>query len=308
MKHARLTPGAGFRPWQSLLYYFQRIVVPRGMRSAYVRAVSRWIRRRQGMGGSTQLSMASRAALVLLSRDGFASLGNVLSARQCAHVRAFMADKVMTNRHAPGEKFTIARVPAQARIADFDLHDILDCPHILELCNSPLLLELATAYIGCKPTISQLGMRWSFPCTEGQSNLQQFHRDAEDWRYFKVLVYLTDVGPHDGPHIFVRGTHTERASLRLHPFEDEPVRLRYGEDNLIAAMGSSGFAFAVDTAGIHKGQGPTGSPRLMLQIQYSLGPSYVYQYDPAPYSGALTLDPYINRLMVQAAPPVGDHD
>jgi hypothetical protein len=308
MKHARLTPGAGFRPWQSLLYYFQRLVVLRGMRAAYVRASRRRIRRRQGGNADAGLSMASRAALSLLSRDGFASLGNVLSAQQCDQVRAFMADKQMTNRQQPAQQFTIGSVPAQARIADFDLHDILDCPHILELCNSPLLLELATAYIGCKPTISQLGMRWSFPCAEGQSNLQQFHRDAEDWRYFKVLVYLTDVGPHDGPHVFVRGTHTERASLRLHPFEDEPVRLRYGDANLIAAMGSSGFAFAVDTAGIHKGQGPKGSPRLMLQIQYSLGPSYVYQYDPAPYTGALTLDPYINRLMVQAAPAVGDHD
>ncbi|TFW25785.1 hypothetical protein E4L96_04875 [Massilia arenosa] len=301
MKYARLTPGAGFSPVNSFLYYFQRLVVLLPLRRMFVRSGRAWIRSRQGKGQNA-LTVNSRAALDLLSRDGYASLGNVLTAEQCADVRAYMATKVMTNRHNAAQKFKIGDTPPDTRIADFDLPDILGCPHILDLCNSPLLLELATAYIGCKPTISQLGMRWSFPCDEGESNLQQYHRDSEDWRYFKVIVYLTDVGPNDGPHVFVRGTHTEQATMRLRRFDDEDIRQRYGDANLIAAMGTSGFAFAVDTAGIHKGQSPTQASRLMLQIQYSLCPSYVYEYHPEPYGGALALDPYINRLMVEPAP------
>jgi hypothetical protein len=39
-------------------------------------------------------------------------------------------------------------------------------------------------------------------------------------------------------------------------------------------------------------------PRLMLQIQYSLLPSYAYHYAPEPYQGPLVLDPYVNRLIV----------
>ncbi|HZX27390.1 MAG TPA: phytanoyl-CoA dioxygenase family protein [Telluria sp.] len=299
MKYARLTPGEGFSPVHGLLYYTQRMVVPRGLRAACVGLLRRWVRVRQGR--TAALSPAARAALGLLRRDGYAGLGNLLSPAQCAEVRAHMADKVMANRHDPVQRFTVARVPPLTRIADFALDDILGCPHILELCNSPLLLELAGAYIGCKPTISQLGMRWSFPCAAGESNLQEFHRDSEDWHYFKVLVYLTGVGPADGPHVFARGSHLERASLRLRRFADAEVRARYGERNLIAATGPGGFAFAVDTAGIHKGQGPTGGPRLMLQIQYSLCPSYAYRYEPMPYAGALAFDPYINRLLIRPA-------
>ena len=37
----------------------------------------------------------------------------------------------------------------------------------------------------------------------------------------------------------------------------------------------------------------------MLQIQYSLLPSYAYQYAPEPYDGPLLLDPYVNRLIVR---------
>jgi hypothetical protein len=298
MKYARLTPGQGFRPGNSLLYYLQRLVVARRVRRWCVRLCRGWIGARHGRAAPS-VRIDVRAALPLLERDGYAPLGHLLSLGQCAEVRAFMADKAMFGRHDMGRRFTLGAVPAHIRLGDFTLPDILDCPHILALCNSPLLLELATAYIGCKPTISQLGMRWSFPCAQGDSNLQQFHRDAEDWRYFKVLVYLTDVGPADGPHVFVRGSHQERASLRLQAFDDAGVRARYGQARLLAALGAAGFAFAVDTAGIHKGQAPTAGPRLMLQIQYSLCPSYAYEYEPQPYRGALALDPYINRLLLR---------
>jgi hypothetical protein len=57
-----------------------------------------------------------------------------------------------------------------------------------------------------------------------------------------------------------------------------------------------GFCFAVDTAGIHKGAAPLEQP-LMLQIQYSLLPSYAYRYTPEQYHGPLVLDPYVNRLI-----------
>ncbi len=36
----------------------------------------------------------------------------------------------------------------------------------------------------------------------------------------------------------------------------------------------------------------------MLQIQYSLLPSFAYQYQPATYPGPDRFDPYINRLIL----------
>jgi hypothetical protein len=160
------------------------------------------------------------------------------------------------------------------------------------------LLDLAAGYIGCKPTISALSLRWSFPSATGEQQLQAFHRDSDDWRYLKLMVYLTEVKANGGPHVFVRGTHVEPATLRLRFYKDADVLARYGADRIIAVTGPRGHGFAVDTAGIHKGEVPTAARRLMLQIQYSLLPSYAYHYQPQRAPEPHGYDPYINRLIL----------
>jgi hypothetical protein len=184
-------------------------------------------------------------------------------------------------------------------MANYDLKDIIDAPHLLELANRPSLLRLATSYIGCKPTISALGLRWSFPGAGIATDVQAFHRDLEDWRYLKILVYLTDVDEEAGPHVYVRGSHLTKSSIRFQQYRDAEIQEKYGTEKTVVATGKAGFGFAVDTSGIHKGAVPEREPRLMLQIQYSLLPAYAYRYTPHPYRGSLTLDPYINRLFCE---------
>jgi hypothetical protein len=169
----------------------------------------------------------------------------------------------------------------------------------MELANSPLLISLATQYIGCKPTISNIVLRWSLPELHGTSALQMFHRDCDDWRFFKAMVYLTDVTETGGPHVFVRGTHNTRAPFTLRFLDDEEVSRKHGAEKLLVATGKTGFGFAVDTYGVHKGAAPTGKPRLMLQFQYSLLPCFAYAYEPAIRNGNAELDRYINRLMIE---------
>jgi hypothetical protein len=300
MKYARLTPGHGFKPANSLLYYLQRLIVLPPLRGLCVRLFRNWVRVRQGISFH-EPAPEHRRLLDELHADGYVALGNVLTTRQCDEIQAYFADKVLTDRQDDTSTFTVAHAPPRARLAEYGLRDIVGCPHILALANDSRLLELAESYIGCKPTISQLGVRWSFPtppAPDRRSDLQTFHRDSEDWRYFKVLVYLTDVGQGDGPHVYVRGTHRTRAPMRLRLQSDREIDREYGTERLITATGSRGFAFAVDTAGVHKGAPPVDKPRLMLQIQYSLFRSYAYLYEPEPYTGALSFDRYINRLIV----------
>ncbi len=299
MKYAQLTPGSGFAPLRSILYYSQRLVTFLLLRRMVVRAVGGVLRRWQG--GRMLPHAASGAedlALEQLSREGYAALGNLLDPGQCEHIHAYLEHKPLSDRHQAGPSFTLDAVPAGVRLADYHLRDIIACPYIMELANSPLLLGLATRYIGCKPTISALGLRWSFPEPAGDSQLQAFHRDSEDWRYLKVLVYLTDVGDGAGPHVYLRGSHLTRAPVRLRFHSDEEIDSAYARDRLVTATGARGFGFAVDTAGIHKGAAPSATARLMLQIQYSLLPCYAYRYAPEHYDGAVALDGYINRLIV----------
>lgn len=301
MKYARLSPGTGFNPVQAFMFYSQRIVTPLWLRGMVIALIGGLIRAFQGdRERARALPDEQSAILKTLSEDGFTSLGYLLDRRQCEEIHAYLSDKLLNDRDHSRGGFTMADAAPDARLGDFHLRDVVNCPHVLELANSPLLLGLATRYIGCKPTISNIGIRWSAPELSGSSILQAYHRDCEDWRYFNVLIYLTDVDETGGPHVFIQGTHLTRAPVRLRYLSDAEVLDQYGQEKMMIATGSAGEGFAVDTSGVHKGTAPTGTTRLMFQIQYSLLPCYAYNYEPADCDTNLPLDPYINRLIVRA--------
>jgi hypothetical protein len=300
MRYARLSIGKGFRPGRSFLYYSQRLVTIPGLRRAVIALIGAGVRLsrplRPLMPAPTAAQQQTASCLAI---QGYAPLGPLFNQQQCDDIHAFIASITLTDRDNSRAPFNVENLPVDVRIGEYALEDVVRCPHILALANSPELIGLAARFIGCKPTISGLRLRWSFPVAEGESILQKFHRDAEDWRYFKVMVYLTDVDGTAGPHVFVRGSHLTAASMRIYYRSDEEVKRRYGADNLLEIPGAAGSGFAVDTSGLHKGTAPTGKARLLLQLQYSLLPCYAYEYEPVDYAGGLALDPYINRLIVK---------
>jgi hypothetical protein len=292
----KIVPGEGLKKsvMANCLYYSQRLVTAPFLRKRIASLIARVIRARHG----TERFVPDTTASHVLQRDGLATLGQLLSAQQCADIHASLVDKSLSGRDAPDGRFTLADRSDAMRVAEYDLVDIINCPHVLALANSEPLLGLAEQYLRCKPTLSSLMLRWSFPADAPIGNVQRFHRDSDDWRYLKVMVYLTDVGELDGPHVYVLGTHEEAAPMRIQVEDDAAIHRRYGKDAAKVVTGLRGTGFAVDTAGIHKGALPIAKPRLMLQMQYSLLPSYANRYVPQLYKGALAFDRYVNRLLV----------
>ena len=300
MKDARLTPGANFRPIRSLLYYVQRLVTPPRIRLLVILALRYLIRMRQG-GTPCPCAPQSGDDVARLRRDGFAPLQAVLSSGQCEEIRAYLLDKNMTDRVNVDTVFTLDSVPGSVHMGDYGLEDVLACPHILDLVNHPALIGLATAYLGCKPTVSQIAMRMAFPRQTQAVSVQRFHRDADDWRYVKLIVFLSDVDQQGGPHFFVKGSHAERAPIRLKWYSDQDIAARYGAHAIAEVTGAAGFGFVVDPAGIHKGASPTKSRRLMMQVRYSMCEVYAYDYEPVEHVDAHRFDKYINRLILKPA-------
>jgi hypothetical protein len=297
MEFAQLAPGRAFKPVNSLLYYLQRVVTSRRLRHALADGLARYIARRHGaLPAAAPLHPASIDGL---RRDGCVPLGPMLSDQQLAQIRFYLRDKPLFARGKSLPPFSLdEEPPAGLRMAEYALADVIGCPPLLELANHPGLLRLAEDYIGCKPTISAIGLRWSFPDAGTGTGLQGFHRDADDWRFIKVFAYLTDVDEDSGPHVYVRGTHLEHCGLRLRAYSDAEIMQAYGGERIESVNGKAGFAFAVNTHGIHKGMLPRRRPRLLLQIQYSLLPVYLYRYRPIASGHAGSLDPYINRLFL----------
>jgi hypothetical protein len=229
-----------------------------------------------------------------LRHDGIAPLGTLLTPAALADIHDFLKDRPLYLPRSgapvgPGE-----RPP----LAAYGLSEVLACPHLLDVANQPLLLAVLRDYFGCLPTISGWGLRWSRP-TGGvpADDVQVFHRDLDDWRTVKLFVYLTEVDERCGPHVYAVGSHREAGGLRGRPLSDAGAEARYGAGRLRTVCGPAGTAFLADTHGYHKGAAPVGGPRLMLTVQYTLLPVFLFAAPPGRVERD-GYDRYVNRLFL----------
>lgn len=291
-----------------LAYYVQRILVSRRFRYLAARATVAILTLIHGRSGLAKTP--SHPLVGVIRKKGFVCLGQVLSSHQCIDILRYLRHKKMKAARGAGHKFTLGSVPPGTLMGDYSLDTIVNCPHVMELANRPDILALAAEYIGYVPTVTTMGIRWSFPSDDFDADVQGFHRDSE-LASVKLLVYLTDVDVESGPHDYVQGSHHDRMPIRLRRYSTREILDRYGTSTVVT--GPSGTALAIDTKGIHRGLPPTRRARLLLSIQYSLLPCFIYEYVPVRYMGRAKLHPYINRLMVNESSsinvqPITEHE
>ena len=178
----------------------------------------------------------------------------------------------------------------------YSAEQIVRAPHVLQLFNQPWLLQLAEAYIGCKPTLDNVGCWWSYSGRTQAKGTQKFHRDFDNIGGFKVFFYLTEVGLAQGPHEYVRGSHRRQTLDTGAGIADEELWRHYDPRQTQVITGPAGTCFITDTFGIHRGQLPSSGMRLMLSAQYNIHVSPHGPRQPFVLAGAEGLDPYVNRL------------
>ncbi len=181
---------------------------------------------------------------------------------------------------------------------DYRTEDLLSNPDIQDLVADPSLLALAEAYLGKLPKLDVMSMWWHFGYHDQPDSeaAQLYHFDLDRPKWLKVFIYLTDVGPENGPHYFIQGSHRvngipqsflRRGYVRL---TDEEVLNAYGADQQIVFMGERGSIIVEDTMGLHKGGVVKGGGRLMLQLQFSsslFGANYPKATLPSKKTGRL---------------------
>jgi len=299
LDYARLTPGPGFQP-RAALYYVQRLVPLPGPRRWVARGIAAAI---NASHGSRRQTAAAKPAgpwgetLGTIRRDGHARLDGLVTPAAVRDIMAYLAGHQVVA--SDGRSWSLDRVPPGTPMASYPLECLLRCPTILALINHPAVLECAARYLGCTPTISSLGVRWSFPAAAGVADTQLFHRDPDDWRFLKLFVYLTDVDADSGPHMFVTGSHKTAGRLRARPYSLKEIEATYGPTSVATITGPAGTCFLADTYGIHRGAVPVSRPRLMLQVQYSLLPIFAFQYQPMAMEPRPQVDAYVNRLLLR---------
>jgi phytanoyl-CoA dioxygenase PhyH len=272
--YMRLMPGPEFRPVNAILYYIQRLVTPAPLRAVASRGIAAGIRRVHGAGPAWLGDEAESDAVTAIKRDGLAIMPAMPAHRVDEMLAFFNARKVI----GPAARLVaVDQLPAGCATADYPLKTVLTCPGVLETVNSPGVLRIVARYLGCKPTLTSIWVRWSLPTElKARPSIQTFHRDSEDWRFVKLFVYLTDVDAESGPHEFVKTSHRNSGTLRARSFAAADIEKRYGAIRMVQIKGARGTSFMTDAFGIHKGVPPLRRPRLMLQAQYSLLPCYSY--------------------------------
>ncbi|WHZ10398.1 MAG: hypothetical protein OJF60_000837 [Burkholderiaceae bacterium] len=160
------------------------------------------------------------------------------------------------------------------------LNTAQECTAIGGLADDPMLQAIACDYLGSVPTFVGANLWWTFPVAASEADRDRhahlFHRDVDDFRFFKFFFYLTDVDAGDGAHVCVAGSHLrpphsgllDRWNIRR--YGDDEVAARYPPGHIHEILGPAGTGFAENTLCVHKGLTPTRSARLLLQLQYAL--------------------------------------
>jgi len=157
---------------------------------------------------------------------------------------------------------------------DFQQQIIAEEPVVQQLLTDDTILAVSRAYLGAEPVNDMLAMWWSTNYLHGKPSAaaaQNFHFDMDRIKFLKFFFYLTDVGPENGPHCYIRGSHHRkpRALLKDGRISDEQILDHYSPEDIVEITGTRGTILAADTRGFHKGKPVQSGERLLLQIEYA---------------------------------------
>ncbi|WP_425405605.1 hypothetical protein [Hwanghaeella sp.] len=270
-----------------------------------VRAVDAYIREAFGVTNPIANVPAQALAHVAEMQDqGYSILPNLDSAKLAAMADHFRSRPVYEqSSNASGPALSLTEAESKLNIGHFGEQDVVNCPHLLELATDPFHLGIAQQFLGTVPQVITCAAWWSFAQADQARDAQLFHLDLDDYRFFKLFFYLTDVDEEAGPHVYVPTTHRADTLIRARQAASSPEAfdgwlgtLRKSDEDVKAAFGiepvhltgKAGTSFIACTRGIHKGLLPKSRNRLICQIAYGITPQRVSENLPVTLSPETT--------------------
>jgi len=266
-------------------------------------------------------------SLETLRKNGIVEFGRMLDPDQVADIRRYLAAQPVYAGHAPelsdGNLYSIDDIEKRGgRFASYDRAAVLAAPHLLDLANDPVVLEIISEYFGCTPTIYSTNIHWSFPSDRPDREMfttESAHRDYNDFSDVSMFIYLNDVDAESGPHRYFRRTHDLDRAIELlqRRFPAEMASLigrdlfrsiweGHGRTGLLEDLvadeirdvtGPAGTVFLDDVFGFHRALPPRRRPRLFAWVRFSTKPLGLVPYQAGISGVSERHDPYINRLL-----------
>ena len=225
------------------------------------------------LGNLDRVDVAETAAA--LDRDGCYRFQRLLPEDMVRELDELSAELAATPRSTPASDTESNRADA-ARLRstryDYAPQQLMQNQLVQRVAFDPSFAAIADAYLRCDAALAGVAMWRSVPFGDEPSSAaaQLFHADRDYPQFLKIFIYLTDVTPESGPHVYVRTSHCHRPRplRRDVRFHDDEVRASY-RDEIEELCGSAGTILAADTRGLHKGKAPEHGERLILQLQFA---------------------------------------
>lgn len=216
-----------------------------------------------------------------LHRNGVYVFPSLMPADICDAIEAFARQTPAHTEFDTPQTERLQRYDPDApisRIYKMRENDSLRNSAIQRLIADEAFAAIAELYLQTRPSIGGIDVWWSarYGNEPGSDAAQLFHFDFDaPPAWLKLFVYVTDVGPGNGPHVYVKGTHKAgiagARALRARGYQrisDGEIEDTFGKDTLREITGPRGTTFIADTRGFHKGMMPISGDRLLAQLIY----------------------------------------
>lgn len=285
---------------KSITFYLQRTIKSYNLRELIAKTEAKLIGKQDIKGSSLLFTGDETKYLNKLLDNGYVEFDEKISS---STIEKIIEETKNLNLYDPynlaAGNFPKSKIPTSTHVANFNRSDLVKVQSILEIANDPGILRIVQNFLGAAPLISNINMWWSLAGKNKAQEAQLFHRDVDDIKFCKLFIYLTDVGPDDGPHTYVKGSSSINSLTKIRRYEDREIQSKFGNENIINFCRPKGSFFIVDTYGFHKGTLPVENDRLLLQIQYSLNPIGIEKYTPQFLSLEHKFNRYVNKLILK---------
>jgi hypothetical protein len=212
-------------------------------------------------------------AVAGIKRDGFYIFSQVVDPEIVSAIRGYSETAPCSARGADTAPGIYPRSSPQVGRYDFDEETALGSPEVQEFVTDPLMALISQKYLGQPVLMDEVALWWTTTkkTEDANINAQLFHQDRDRLSFLKFFIYLTDVEPDTGPHMYIRGSHANIPwSLRGDGRKsDEAVKAAGLWNEVQEIIAPAGTLMAVDTIGLHKGKTPISADRLALENEYA---------------------------------------